>query len=190
LEYLRLSWREVEVACSKISREISSRDIAEHLLVGISRGGLVPLRLISDNIAAQEVSTLAVRFYENIGKTADVPRVFFPVQGDVSGKDIILVDDISDTGKSLIAAKEHLKNKGAEDIVIVTICMKPHTHIVPDIYEIETSDWVIFPWEIQETARHIVQSAEDREDATMELNKASITEDEYVEILNQAFGDD
>jgi len=159
-----------------------------YALVGISRGGLVPLRLISDHLSAKEVSTLGVRFYEDIGKTRDAPEVFFPVQGDVAGKSVVLIDDISDTGQSLIAARKHLREKGAVNIIVATILKKPHTRLVPDIFVSETAAWVIFPWEVQETIGQIVGSSVDRDTALAELSKAGLKEEEYDRALKSRFG--
>jgi hypoxanthine phosphoribosyltransferase len=188
LEYLKLTWTDVEEACKDISDEIKARELRDHALIGISRGGLVPLRILSDQIAAQQVSTLAIRFYEDIQKTWERPEIVLPVQGDVRGKNVILVDDISDTGKSLIAAREHLANKGAEDIVTATVCMKPHTSLKPDICAIESSQWVIFPWEVQETIRRIVGRAEGKDEAEAELKKTGIHLEEYNKTLESLFG--
>jgi hypoxanthine phosphoribosyltransferase len=188
LDYLRLSWEEIEKACKRISDEIGARDLAGYMLVGVSRGGLVPLRLISDYVSAQVVSTVGVRFYEDIGRTSDAPEVFFPVQGDVKGKNILLIDDISDTGKSLVAAIDHLRGKGAKEIVVATICKKQHTVLDPDIFEIETSAWVIFPWEVQETIRKIVETAEDRYSAIKELTRSNIGRGEFEKTLKLKFG--
>ena len=184
MEYLRLSWADIEDACRKISVEIASRGIGDYMLIGISRGGLVPLRMLSDFISAQELSTLQVRFYEDIGKTRGEPEVVLPVQGDVSGRNVILVDDISDTGESIIAAREHLKKKGAMDIVVATVSMKTHTKLVPDIYAFETTAWVIFPWEVQETIRRIIEAAGERALAVKELRKAGLQPREYVKLLS------
>ncbi len=190
MDFLRLRWPDVERACMEIADEIRSRGLASHMLVGISRGGLVPLRLISDYTASRSVSTLGVRFYEDLGRTADLPEVFFPVQGDVSGQSVVLIDDISDTGESLIAAKKHLLEKGASEIVIATICKKPHTKLDPEICTFETPRWVIFPWEVRETIKHITDSAADRAEAVAELMQADISADEYSEILTTRFGGD
>jgi hypoxanthine phosphoribosyltransferase len=171
----------------KISLEIKARGISDYMLVGVSRGGLIPLRLISDHLAAQRISTIGVRFYEDIGKTAAAPEVFFPVQGDVAGRDVILVDDISDTGGSLIAGKEHLRVKGARKIVVSAICVKPHTRLVPDIFVRETAAWVIFPWEVQETIRRIIAGAQSRDSAERELKLAGMRNIEYGKTLNSMF---
>jgi len=188
LDYLRLSWQDIEQACNEISTVIREQEISGYMLVGVSRGGLVPLRLISDQIESRRVSTLGVRFYEALGRTSDEPEVFFPVQDDVKGKHVILVDDISDTGASLIAAKNHLHDKGAVEIVVVAICKKPHTMLDPDICTFETSRWVIFPWELRETIRHITDSAANRVEALAELGRAGISEEEYRDVVDERFG--
>lgn len=187
MEYLRLSWRDIEKACTEVAGEIEARGISHYVLIGISRGGLVPLRLFSDHLSSYEISTLAVSFYEDIGKTKKKPKIIYPVQSEIKGRDILLVDDISDTGESLIAAREHLEEKGAKKIVVVTLVKKPHTLLVPDIYAIETSAWVIFPWEVQETIKSIVEKASYRADAEKELKKAGIKKNEYEKVLNDRF---
>lgn len=187
MEYLRLSWRDIEKACTEVAGEIETRGISHYVLIGISRGGLVPLRMLSDHLSSYEISTLAVSFYEDIGKTKKKPKVIHPVQTEIKGKDILLVDDISDTGESLIAAREHLEEKGAKKIVVAALVKKPHTLFVPDIYAIETPAWVIFPWEVQETIRLIVDKASNMVDAEKELKKAGIKRNEYEKVLKNKF---
>jgi hypoxanthine phosphoribosyltransferase len=187
LEYLRLSWKDIEKACDSVAEEIKTRGIAHYVLVGISRGGLAPARLLSDRLSGQEISTMSISFYEDINRTKKTPEVIHPVQAEIKGKDVLLVDDISDTGGSLKAAMKHLKEKGAKKIVVATLVKKPHTHLVPDVFAIETSAWVIFPWELYETMRLIVEKALDRRGAEKELKKAGIEKEEYEKVLNAKF---
>lgn len=187
MDYHRLTWSDVESSCKRISEKIIGKGLGDRLLVGISRGGLVPLRLISDHLYSRKVSTLGIRFYEELGVHNEVPEVFLPVQGDVAGKDIVLVDDISDTGESLLTAKDHLYDKGAKDIVVSAICFKPHTALIPDIYDFRADNWVIFPWEVQETMKLIGAAYEDRESALQELEKAGFQREEYLKVLDELF---
>ncbi len=188
MDYLRLSWNDIESGCKRLSLEIESRGISSYILVGVSRGGLVPLRLISDYISASQIHTMGVRFYEDIGRTGAEPVVFSPVPVDMGGKNIILVEDISDTGKSLLAAKKHLKESGANIIVVATLVKKPHTLLMPDIFDIETSSWVIFPWEVHETIGLIIRSATNRSEAEKELSRAGFEKREYLKALDLEFG--
>jgi hypoxanthine phosphoribosyltransferase len=189
LDYLRVSWSDVEKDCKKISDQVDGGGFSDYLLIGISRGGLVPLRIISDLINSVELLTLGVKFYEDLGITVDKPKIIFPVPEEfVTGENILLIDDISDTGESLIAAKKHLSNLGALDIVTATLLKKPHTRLTPDYYAQETDSWVIFPWEINETLKKIIGKADNSETAEDELRRAFITKKEYEKELEIKFG--
>jgi hypothetical protein len=69
------------------------------------------------------------------------------------------VDDVSDTGESLKAAVDHVREKGVADARTVTVYLKPHTSFKPDFYAISTSDWIIFPWERLEATRLLIKEA-------------------------------
>ena len=187
MDYLRLGWNEVETACKSVADEIKTRILNRHVLVGISRGGLVPLRLISDYLLDMHVGTMGVRFYLSPGETAKKPELLFPVQSEIEGKNIILVDDISDSGESLIFAKEHLEKSGALEIVSLALYTKPKTKLTPDIYYKKTSEWVIFPWEVQETIKKIILNSCDELTAVDELKTAGFTEDEIQKSTKERF---
>jgi hypoxanthine phosphoribosyltransferase len=80
-----------------------------------------------------------------------------PSPVNVSGKKVLVVDEIADTGKSLQLIREHLKARGASEVRIATIYLKPWSIVKPDYYAKETNRWVVFPWEVKETVRKIVQ---------------------------------
>ena len=75
-------------------------------------------------------------------------------------KKVLLVDDVSDGGRSLQLAKKHLQEQGAKEIKIATVYCKPGTITTPDYFEKETSHWIVFPWEARETMTKIMQKAE------------------------------
>jgi len=59
----------------------------------------------------------------------------------------LLVDDISDTGKALLAAKDKMYNR---NLKTVALYIKPKTLYVPDYYVYSTESWLVFPWERKE----------------------------------------
>ena len=77
------------------------------------------------------------------------PKTVSPYQ--LTTKKFLLVDDVSDGGKSLQLAKKHLQDQCAKEIKIATIYCKPGTVTTPDYFEKETSHWIVFPWEARET---------------------------------------
>ncbi len=178
MRYLRLFWKDIEEGCRYLAEEIRKRNVDFDIIIGVARGGWVPARMLSDLLDNDEIYTIRVKFYKSVGKTAEKPLILHPTQFDVTGKNILLVDDIADTGESLMASIEHLKEKKAGKIFVVTLVKKPSSKFTPDIFARETSAWVIFPWEVGETIRDIARGKK-KEDAVKEFKKAKISEKEY-----------
>jgi len=172
MEYLKLSWEEIEKLCKKLAHKIKEKGFDRRIFIGLSRGGLVPLRLLSDYLGIDEIHVVRVKFYEKVGKTKAKPKIMHGVQFDIAGKDVLIVDDIADTGESITAAVNHLKERGAKSIAVATLLKKPHSKIAPDLFVKETSAWVIFPWEIHESWRDIIKKGKE------ELKKSGINEEE------------
>jgi hypoxanthine phosphoribosyltransferase len=174
MRYLKLSWNDIENQCTALAKEIKEKSIQFDIIIGISRGGLVPARLLSDLLGNDEVDMMRVKFYKSVAKTDEKPAIIFSSQIDISGKDILLVDDIADTGESLIATVEHLKEKNVKNILTATLLKKPQSKFTPDFFSMETPDWVIFPWEINETKRNIKAKFDSPDDLQKELEKAGL----------------
>jgi hypothetical protein len=181
MDYLRLSWSEIEEDARSLAREIRRRKVPFDLIVGISRGGWVPARILSDMLGREELYTLRIKFYGSIGETLSEPQILHPLPVDISGKDLLLVDDIADTGKSLEVAYRHLKERGAREIFVVTLVKKPSSAFQPDLFRRETTAWVIFPWEVQETIRDIRRRARSEEELNGHLDRAGIRKEEIFE---------
>jgi hypothetical protein len=186
MEYLRLSWDDIQNQCKILAKKIREKKISFDIIVGIARGGWVPARIMSDILDNDEIYTMRVKFYKSVGETAEKPLILHPTQFDVTGKKVLLVDDIADTGGSLIVAIEHLKERGAGKIFVTTLVKKPSSKFVPDLYVEETRAWVIFPWEVHETIRSIIKKSRNREEAIAELKKAGIKEEEY-DVFNKGY---
>ena len=78
----------------------------------------------------------------------------------ISGKKILLVDDVADSGESLQLAKKHILKQNNVEVKIATIYKKNKSKIDPDYYEKTIKNWIIFPWEIKETSRKLLEKNE------------------------------
>ena len=172
MEYLLLSWSDIEEQCRELAKRIEEGAISFDVIIGISRGGWVPARLLSDILGNDDVDTVRVKFYKAVGQTAKKPVILLSTQIDIAGKDILLVDDIADTGESLAATIEHLKEKAVKSISVATLIKKPQSVFTPDFFVRETPDWVIFPWEINETKRDIEARFDQKEELEKEHDRA------------------
>ncbi|MFN3527886.1 MAG: TIGR00725 family protein [Candidatus Altarchaeaceae archaeon] len=149
--FLELSWNDIERMCKKLKEKIN---FDADIIVGISRGGLVPARILSDLLDIKNLEIIKIESYTGIG-TKKEPKITRELLIDIKDKNVLLVDDVADTGESLILAKEYLLKKFPKNLKIATLHYKPKSKIIPDYYVEETEKWIIYPWEKNETIKEI-----------------------------------
>ena len=157
LEFEIPTWEKIYELLLNLASKIRKANFKPDVIVGISRGGWPPARIMSDLLENPELANVKAEFYLGVAKTKSEPVITQPVSVPVHGKKILIVDDVADTGKSLRLVRLHLKEQGATDVKIATIYYKPWSVVTPDWYERKTGHWVIFPWERKETVRNVVK---------------------------------
>ncbi len=158
IDYEVPTWNQIYEMLLCQAQKIKTQNYKPDLIVAIARGGVVPARILSDLLEIPSLSFIQIEFYTNINQTLQEPTLKQTLTTNVTGKKILLIDDISDTGKSLKLAKTHLQQQGAIEIKTATLYQKPQSVTTPDFYEKQTTDWVVFPWDIKETLRKIIHS--------------------------------
>jgi hypothetical protein len=154
------SWEEIYELLLELADQIREDGFETDVVVGVSRGGWPPARVMSDLLEKPQLVNVATEFYLGVAETKGEPVITQPVSASVKGKKVLVVDDIADTGKSLKLIQTHLKERGATEIRVAAIYHKPWSIVVPDYYQKDTTSWVIFPWERKETIRKILEKYE------------------------------
>ena len=171
IEYEVPTWNQIYDMLLNQAQKIHSDGYKPDIIVGIARGGLVPARVLSDLLETISLATVQVEFYLGIAQTRKEPVLKQGLSVLITDKKALLVDDISDTGKSLKLAKNHLLQQGAKEIKTATLYAKPQSITKPDYYEKGTCRWVVFPWEVKETVRKIIQKQEGIRVTNREIGK-------------------
>lgn len=140
-----------------LAERIHKKRYRPDVIVGISRGGWPPARVMSDLLENQELANVRVEFYTSLAQTRRKPIITQPLSVPVTRKKVLVMDDVADTGKSLKLVKDHVIEKGAKQVQLATIYYKPWSIIMPDYYVRKTEAWIVFPWERKETVRNIVE---------------------------------
>ena len=112
------------------------------IIVGIARGGIIPSSLLSF-IYEKELLLLWLNLYgEGMPpeRVHEKPKLMRPFNHDVSGKRILLVDDLSKSGETIEFAKDILFKKGASEIKSLVLVGKG------DYFLEEFKGCVKFPW--------------------------------------------
>jgi hypoxanthine phosphoribosyltransferase len=158
--YLAPSWDAIYEMLVDIALSIKYSGFKPHYIVGVSRGGWTPGRVLSDLLENSRTANIKIEFYVGIGKTVRKPVVTQPLTENIANKNVLVVDDVSDTGESLKVAVDHMVEKGAAIVKTATVYYKPHSIFKPDFFADLTSDWIIFPWERLEATRLLMQDAQ------------------------------
>jgi hypoxanthine phosphoribosyltransferase len=151
------TWNQIYAMLCSQAEKIRRSGFKPDIIVGVTRGGWVPARVLSDLLEIHVLVTVRVEFYLGVAETLNEPVMTQGVSAVVAGKKVLVVDDVADTGKSLRLVREHIRQQGAAELRIATVYRKPFSIIAHDYYEKETRRWVVFPWETKETLRKIVE---------------------------------
>ncbi|NCB42655.1 MAG: hypoxanthine phosphoribosyltransferase [Clostridia bacterium] len=108
----------------KITKDYEGKSI---VLIGILKGS-VPF--ISDLMRKIKIEDLQLDFmsvssYGRSTKSSGVVRILKDLDSDINGKDVIIVEDIIDTGLTLAYLKEYLQAREPKSLKICTLLDKP-----------------------------------------------------------------
>jgi hypoxanthine phosphoribosyltransferase len=120
----------------EVAREIAAAGPGENLVViGILRGSFIFLadlvRWFSLNDLHPRIDFMIMESYGSGTTAQKEPTVTRDCTIDLAGADVVVVDDILDTGRTLQKAVAHLRAKGAQTVRSCALLDKPSRRIVP-----------------------------------------------------------
>ena len=96
------------------------------LFLGVLKGCFV---FMSDLVRAcpikSDLEFIAVSSYQNATVSSGRVQITHDLQQDITGRHLIIVEDILDSGNTLAFLKDYFMTKGAASITIVTLLDKP-----------------------------------------------------------------
>jgi xanthine phosphoribosyltransferase len=119
-----------------------------HALVAITRGGLVPAAIVAREIGMRMIDTVCVASYNHTaqGELQVLKNVSDTVMklGGGTGKGVLVVDDLVDTGKTARVVRDLLPQAH-----IAAVYAKPLGKPLVDTFitEVSQDTWIFFPWD-------------------------------------------
>lgn len=115
----------------QVTKDYEGRDL---LMIGVLKGAAIAMadmaRLINRHV---EMDWMAVSSYGAGTKSSGVVRILKDLDQDVTGREILIVEDILDTGLTLSWLKGNLESRGAKNVDILTVLRKPEATKI-DVY--------------------------------------------------------
>ena len=143
----KISWGEYHKACIDLAKQVKKLKIDK--IVAISRGGLVAARILSDLLNIP-ISHITIDSYQSTKQKKYLTITEVP-SGNFNGQTILIVDDVSDTGRTFKRAISYFKNFRVKKIYTLATHIKSKTTHIPHFWAQKIDTWVIFPYEVRET---------------------------------------
>ena len=140
------SYDEFAVDAKKMAKQIKD-EFDPEVILAVARGGLTLGHSLAVALENRNLFTLNSIHYEDTNKLDTIQ--IFNVPDLSKYTKILLVDDIIDSGESMVEIKrELLKRYPNLDIKIATVFYKEKALLLPEFKVKEAHDWVEFFWDI------------------------------------------
>ena len=107
----------------QVEKDYSGRDL---LLIGVLKGAVMTMADFSRSLQRHvEMDWMAVSSYGSGTKSSGVVRILKDLDRDITGREVVIVEDIVDTGLTLAWLKSNLESRGAKSVEILTLLRKP-----------------------------------------------------------------
>jgi hypoxanthine phosphoribosyltransferase len=142
-----LGWLEFGDASRDLARDVLGSGFIPDFVIAIARGGLLPAGALAYALGTKSCGSLNVEFYSDIETTLPEPILLPPMLDNTAliGKNILLVDDVADSGRTLALVVGMLENVGVI-VKTATLYSKPRSVIEPNFFWRKTDRWIVFPW--------------------------------------------
>tara|TARA_R110001583_G_scaffold21472_3_gene81616 strand:+ start:202 stop:669 length:468 start_codon:yes stop_codon:yes gene_type:complete len=149
-----ITWEELEYDVTTLSLLLEDTDFT--CIVGIANGGMIPATLLAKRLNIKKLYSCNCKSYQNdeprtgahdITDTVDL--ISFPSWEELKDENVLIVDDLVDTGFTINTIDQHISTMGDFGWSTATLYFKPKTIITPSytVKQFSNDEWIVFPWE-------------------------------------------
>jgi hypoxanthine phosphoribosyltransferase len=187
-----MSWDRFYSLARRAADKIIKSGYNVDLIVGLARGGWVFSRVLCDFLGVKDLLSLKVEHWGITATPDGEAKIKYPFKLDLTGRFVLVVDDISDTGKSLTVATKYIQTMNPSDVRTATLILLKGSSFKPDFYgEVNTWRWVVFPWNYVEDMCNLIPRVSENASLTeirakMKENfDLELSEDDVEKMLNE-----
>lgn len=152
------TWEEIRELTDITAAKIKKSGFHPDVIVSIARGGLVPARLLADYLHVKDLLAIKTDHWGLTATKDGQAKISYALNIDLTGKKVLVVDDITDTGQSLELSKQHVRERNPVEVRTATLYHLHNSKYVPDFYGMEREwAWMIFPWNVREDKVNIIR---------------------------------
>ena len=113
----------IKELAAQVDADYEGRDV---LLVGVLKGAVMAMADLTRAMQRHlEMDWMAVSSYGSGTKSSGVVRILKDLDRDITGRNVLIVEDIVDSGLTLSWLKSNLESRGAANVDILAVLRKP-----------------------------------------------------------------
>ncbi|GAB3414520.1 phosphoribosyltransferase [Haloparvum alkalitolerans] len=161
------NWEYIYGLCRTVSDQVKRAEFEPDVVVALARGGWFAGRCTCDFLGLDDLTSLKMEHYVGAAEKSDEPTVRYPMpEGSVEGKDVLIIDDIADTGGSIRRAQEYVEERNAGEVRTATLQLLRTSEFDPDFVgeRLEEWAWIVYPWNFIEDMIDLIAGVMERAD--------------------------
>jgi hypothetical protein len=143
------NWEYIYGLCREVGDEVKRSSFEPDIVVALARGGWFAGRCLCDFLGLDDLTSLKMEHYVGTAERTGEPTVRYPMpEGSVEGKDVLIIDDIADTGGSIRRAHEYVHEREPGSVRTATLQLLGTSEFEPDFVGERLSEWawIVYPW--------------------------------------------
>lgn len=170
----------------ELSQQINASGLEFDIVVGIARGGLPPARFLCDFLGIKRLTTIQIRHYTGGGQQKETAEMVDEPTQDLKGKNVLLIDDVNDTGKTLKAAADFILKQNPKMLKTAVLDEKDTTDFEADLKAERLNEWkwLIYQWAASEDVLEFLKKG-DMLDKEPRLIKKYLLDEYSLEIEDE-----
>jgi hypoxanthine phosphoribosyltransferase len=155
-----VTWADIVRLSDELAEKIKV-SYSPDVIIAVARGGLVPARLLADALGVVDVLSLKVEHWVVTASHTPEARIKYPYKVDLSDKKVLIVDDITDTGDSLILTSKFVTENFSPKVLRTATLqhIASSSKYQPDFFAQIITEWAwfMYPWNYWEDEINLVR---------------------------------
>lgn len=141
----RYDWNTYHKLVDMLKVEIEPKP---NIIVSIGKGGSIPGVILAEYFDVQNIN-LGLKSYNNFNQSKMIEYQPIPSYEALRGTNVLLVDDLADTGETFKYALDKFKQNKVDRVLTASVFKKTESTFKPDFFveEVASDVWIVQPWE-------------------------------------------
>ncbi|MDS0220750.1 phosphoribosyltransferase [Haloarcula sp. S1AR25-5A] len=160
-------WEYIYGLCRDVADDVKAAEFEPDVVVALARGGWFGGRCLCDFLGLDDLASLKVEHYVGTAAKGEEAQIKYPLaDGAVEGKDVLVVDDIADTGQSIETAAECVRDRNPSSVRTATLQLLQTSEHEPEFVgeRLDEWTWVVYPWNFVEDMVELVAGVMEKSD--------------------------